>query len=53
MDKLQKLKQIFQDMGSVIVAYSGGIDSTLVLKVAYDCLGEQAVGLTAISASPA
>jgi uncharacterized protein len=51
MEKINKLKQIFQDMGSVAVAYSGGIDSTLVLKVAYDYLGAQAVGITAISAS--
>jgi uncharacterized protein len=35
----------------VAVAYSGGVDSTLVLKVAHDELGENALGLTAVSAS--
>jgi len=51
MDKLDHLKQIFNSMESAAVAYSGGIDSTLLLKVAHDCLQERAVGLTAISAS--
>ena len=37
--------------GRVAVAYSGGIDSTLVLKVAHDALGDNAIGLTAVSAS--
>lgn len=50
-DKLEKLQAILHDMGSVAVAYSGGIDSTFLLKVAYDCLGDRAVGLTAVSAS--
>ena len=36
-------------MKSVLVAYSGGIDSTFVLKVAHDQLGDSAVGITAIS----
>ena len=48
-DKLQALQALLRDMNSVVVAFSGGIDSTLVLKVAYDTLGSHAVGVTAIS----
>jgi pyridinium-3,5-biscarboxylic acid mononucleotide sulfurtransferase len=51
MDKVQHLKNIIAELGSVVVAYSGGTDSTLVLKVAHEILGEKAVALTAISAS--
>lgn len=47
--KLAHLRTIVTDMGSVIVAYSGGIDSTFVLKVAHEQLQERAVGITAIS----
>ncbi|MEQ1792782.1 MAG: ATP-dependent sacrificial sulfur transferase LarE [Nitrospira sp.] len=47
--KLHHLREIFAAMDSVLVAYSGGIDSTVVLKVAYDQLGDSAVGVTAIS----
>ena len=46
MNKLNRLKEIFREMDSVAVAYSGGIDSTLLLKVAHDCLGEKAIALT-------
>ncbi len=45
------LQTILQDMESVLVAYSGGVDSALLLKVAHDVLGERAVG--AIASSPA
>lgn len=47
--KLAKLEQLLGDMESVLVAFSGGIDSTLVLKVAHDALGPGAVGVTAVS----
>ena len=48
--KTQKLKEIFQSMGSVLVAFSGGVDSTLLLKVAQDTLGNHNVlAITALS----
>ena len=50
-DKYQRLKEILTGMDKVLVAYSGGTDSSLVLKVAYDVLGERVVAMTAVSAS--
>ncbi|MEY2979298.1 MAG: ATP-dependent sacrificial sulfur transferase LarE [Prochlorotrichaceae cyanobacterium] len=49
--KLVQLQHLFQEMEQAIVAYSGGIDSTLVAKVAYDVLGDRALAITAVSPS--
>jgi uncharacterized protein len=47
--KLRRLRRIFHELESVLVAFSGGIDSTLVLKVAHDALGADALAVTAVS----
>ncbi|RZM77330.1 ATP-dependent sacrificial sulfur transferase LarE [Leptolyngbya iicbica] len=51
MDKLAALQALFAEMDSALVAYSGGIDSTLVAKVAFDVLGDRALAVTADSPS--
>jgi uncharacterized protein len=49
--KYEKLKEILAEMDSLVIAYSGGTDSTFVLKVAHDVLGEKVIAMTAVSAS--
>lgn len=49
--KLERLRHLFVEMGQALIAYSGGIDSTLVAKIAYDVLGDRALAVTAKSPS--
>lgn len=48
-EKLFELKKYIKDLGSVAVAYSAGVDSTFLLKVAHDVLGDKCIALTAVA----
>ncbi len=48
---LAALRATLRELGSVLVCYSGGIDSAFVLAVAHAELGERAIGMTAVSPS--
>ncbi|MFM6180829.1 MAG: ATP-dependent sacrificial sulfur transferase LarE [Dolichospermum sp.] len=50
-EKLEQLQALFQEIDQALIAYSGGVDSTLVAKIAYDVLGDRALAVTAVSAS--
>ena len=47
--KLENLKTYLRSLGSLAVAYSSGVDSTFLLKVAHDVLGDKAIAITATS----
>jgi uncharacterized protein len=49
--KYNHLRDIIMEMDSVAVAFSGGVDSSFLLKVAHDILGENAIAVTARSCS--
>ena len=48
-NKLDKLKDILKSLDSVVIAFSGGVDSTLLSKVAYEVLGDKSLAVTAKS----
>lgn len=48
-EKYDRLRALLHALGSVVVAYSGGVDSAVLLKVAHDVLGDRAVGVIAAS----
>ena len=48
-EKYRKLQDYFRSCGKVLIAFSGGVDSTFLLKTAHDVLGENAIAVTANS----
>lgn len=49
--KLSDLRDYLKSLGSIAVAFSSGVDSTFLLKVAHDALGDKAIAITASSCS--
>ncbi len=50
-EKYKALQEYLRELGSVAVAFSSGVDSTFLLKVAHDTLGDKAMAVTARSCS--
>jgi uncharacterized protein len=52
-DKHERLRGLLEGYGSALVCFSGGVDSTLLLRVAHDVLGERCAALTTVSVTMA
>src|SRR5664279_2826429 len=50
-DKLEKLQTLLKSYGSCLVAYSGGVDSVFLARVAHEVLGDRALAVIADSPS--
>jgi len=47
--KIEKLNELLKSLGSVVIAFSGGLDSGVLTKVAFDNLGDKVLAVTAVS----
>jgi pyridinium-3,5-biscarboxylic acid mononucleotide sulfurtransferase len=50
-EKIRNLENILTGLGSAVIAYSGGVDSTFLARMAYNTLGGKAIAVTAVSPS--
>ena len=48
-EKLKEIRNFIKNLNSVCVAYSGGVDSTLVASLAFEQLGSKAIAITGVS----
>ena len=48
-ERYEKLRDILKEMGSVVIGFSGGVDSTFLSYTAHDVLGDKALAVTAVS----
>ncbi len=50
-EKLDALRSYIKNLGSLAVGFSGGVDSTFMLAVAHEVLGEKAIAVTTVSST--